>query len=395
MGTTFSNLHIKKNEKFDLKELKKFFTELMTKKGYTAVNDKEQGEIAAVIYAPKESGWASVACEDFTFGDDKTMREAAMPFSEAFSADVIAASCCDSDFMFLNLINSEKNKDGWINVGRPYGSVPRRTSFKPWEEAAGDLEALKAIMKGEEVFAEGAWFTAGQRLFGMTGEQCGLMAEHIEPLKEDALTILYFALPDNGSENEPSMLVIPSFNLMPCKIGESSCIFAVNKGGASTGIAVEFFGDLTENDEITFEDVTFVSDIERDWKGIPITLKKVKGTKGEVFWYWEDKSFKIPPKVNPNLPFSKQMDIEFKREFGVRFTPKGNPRKVLDIKVAIVPLKYFDGKNAALWYVWKGYESKKAFIEWNHEDCKRSLIPMDESELKKNEFYLNEEDFDL
>lgn len=171
--------------------------------------------------------------------------------------------------------------------------------------------------------------------------------------------------------------------------------FAVNKGGASTGIAVEFFGDLTENDEITFEDVTFVSDIERDWKGIPITLKKVKGTKGEVFWYWEDKSFKIPPKVNPNLPFSKQMDIEFKREFGVRFTPKGNPRKVLDIKVAIVPLKYFDRKNAALWYVWKGYGSKKAFIENNHKECRRMFSQMDESELKKDELYLNEEDFDL
>lgn len=395
MGTTFSNLHIKKNEKFDLKEFEKFFTELMAKKGYTAVSDKEQGEIAAVIYAPEVSGWVSVACEDFTFGDDKTMRKAAVPFSETFSADVIAAFCCDSDFMFLNLINSEKNKDGWINVGRPYGSVPRRTSFKPWEEAAGDLEALKAIMKGEDVFAEDAWFTAGQRLFGMTGEQCCLMAEHIEPLEEDALTVLYFSLPDTGSEKEPAMLDILSFSLMPCKIGVSSCVFAVNKGGASTGIAVEFFGDFTENDEITFEDVTFVGDIKRDGKGVPITLKKVKGTKGEIFWYWEDKSFKIPPKVNPDLPWSKKMDMEFNREFGVRFTPKGNPRKVLDIKVAIVPLKYLDGKNAALWYVWKGYKSKKAFIEWNHEHCKRALIPMDESELKKDEFYLNEEDFDL
>lgn len=257
------------------------------------------------------------------------------------------------------------------------------------------MEQLKTIMKGEEVFAEDAWYTAGVKLLGMAGEQCCLMAEHIEPLEEESLTMLYFALPDNGSEKEPSMLVIPSFNLMPCKIGVSSCVFAVNRGGASTGIAVEFFGDFTENDDITFEDVTFVGDIKRDGKGVPITLKKVKGTKGEIFWYWEDKSFKIPPKVNPDLPWSKKMDMEFNREFGVRFTPKGNPRKVLDIKVAIVPLKYLDGKNAALWYVWKGYKSKKAFIEWNHEHCKRALIPMDESELKKDEFYLNEEDFDL
>lgn len=394
MGSTFSNLHIRKNENFSLKELEKFFTEAMTKKGYKVVG-KEDCEVAAAIYCPEESGWASVACEDFSFDDSIKTREAAAPFSEAFSADVITVFCCDSDFMFLNLINSPKKKDGWINLGRPYGSALRRTSFQPWKEAAGDLESLKAITKGDSVFAEDAWVTAGERLFGMTGEQCGLTADYTENLEEEALTMLYFALPDNGSEKEPSMLDIPLFGCMPCKIGKSSCVFAVNRGGVSTGIAVEFFGEFTENDEITFEDVTFVSDMRRNGAGTPITLKKVKGAKGEDIWYWEDKSFKIPPKVNPDLPWSKKMDMEFNRSFGVRFTPKGNPRKVLDIKVAIIPLKYFHTENIALWYVWKGSDSKKAFIEQNHEHCKKTLNPMDESELKKSGFYLNEEDFDL
>lgn len=394
MGSTFSNLHIGKNGNFGLKELEKFFTEAMTKKGYKIVG-KEDAEVTAAIYFPEESKWASIACEEFSFFDREKTREVAAPLSEAFSADVITVYCCDSDFMFLNLINSPKNKDGWINVGRPYGNLLRRTSFKPWEEAAGDLDALKAIMKGDNVFAEDAWYNAGKNLFGMTGEQCGLTADYTENLKKEALVMLYFALPDNEIKKEPSKLEILSFNLMPCKIGESKCVFAVNKGGASTGIAVEFFGEFTENDEITFEDVTFVSDIRRNWEGTPITLKKVNGTKGEVIWYWEDKSFKIPPRVNPDLPWSKKMDMEFDREFGVRFTPKGNPRKVLDIKVAIIPLKCFDQNNIALWYVWKGHSSKKAFIEHNHEHCKKALIPMDESELKKSGFYLSEEDFDL
>lgn len=394
MGSTFSNLHIGKNEKFNLKELEKFFTETMTKKGYKVVG-KEDAEVAAAIYCPEESRWVSVACEDFSFSDSVQTREIAAPLSEAFSADVITVYCCDSDFMFLNLINTQKNKDGWINVGRPYGNVPRRNSFKPWEETAGDPETLKAIMKSDNVFAEDAWYTAGERLFGISGEQCGLTADYTGNLKEESLVMLYFALPDNEIKKEPSKLEILSFDLMPCKIGESKCVFAVNRGGVSTGIAVEFFGEFTENDEITFEDVTFVSDIRRDWKETPITLKKVYGTKGEVIWYWEDRSFKIPPRVNPDLPWSKKMDMEFNREFGVRFTPKGNPRKVLDIKVAIIPLKCFNGQNAALWYVWKGYSDKKAFIEYNHEHCKKALIPMDESELKKSGFYLSEEDFDL
>ncbi len=317
------------------------------------------------------------------------MREAAEPFSKAFSTDVISVLCCDSDFMFLNLINTEKNKDGWITVGSPYGSAPRRNSFKPWEKTVVDLEQFKEIVKGENVFAEEAFYEAGEKLLGMTSAQCGLTSDYTENLERSALTLLYFVLPENGSKKEPPKLEIPLFNLMPCKIGQSSCVFVVNKGGASTGVAVEFFGDFTENDEITFEDVTFAYDYGSDRRGvIPVTLKKVNSTDGRAIWYWEYKDFKIPPKVNPNLPWSKKSDLEFKREFGVWFTPKGNPRKTLDIMVAIIPLQNFNTESAALWYVWKRWGSKKDFIKWNNGSYGTVFTEIDEN-------YLHEEDFDL
>ena len=389
MGTTFSNLHIKKTEKFTLDEFKKVFTDCMTEKGYKAVENKEQGEVSGVIYAPEDSGWVSLSCDEFSFDSDKKMREAAEPYSKAFSADVIAAFCCDSDFMFLNLINTEKNKDGWITLGSPYGSAPRRTSFKPWEKTVGDLEQLKAIVQEESVFAEAAFCTAGEKLLGMTAQQCDLTADYTAHLDQSALTVLYFALPENETQKEPPKLEITSFNLMPCKIGADKCIFAVNKGGASVGIAVEFFGDFTENDEITFEDVTFEYDLgSPNRTSIPVTLEKRKSTNGENFWYWENKSFKIPPKINPAVPWSKISDLEFKRQFGIRFTPKGNPRKTLDIKVAIIPLQSFNAESSAIWYVWKSWGSKKKFIEWNNGRYGRVFTEIDEN-------YLHEEDFDL
>lgn len=141
MGTTFSNLHIKKTEKFTLDEFKKVFTDRMAEKGYKAVENEEQGEVAGVIYAPEGSSWISLSCDEFSFGSDQQMKEAAEPYSKAFSADVIAAFCCDSDFMFLNLINTERNKDGWITLGSPYGSVPRRTSFKALGKNSGRFGA--------------------------------------------------------------------------------------------------------------------------------------------------------------------------------------------------------------------------------------------------------------
>ncbi len=45
MGTTFSNLHIKKSENFTLDDFKKFFSDYMIKKGYKAVENKEQSEV--------------------------------------------------------------------------------------------------------------------------------------------------------------------------------------------------------------------------------------------------------------------------------------------------------------------------------------------------------------
>lgn len=47
--------------------------------------------------------------------------------------------------------------------------------------------------------------------------------------------------------------------------------------------------------------------------------------------------------------------------FGVRFTPHGNERKFLDIRVRFIPLAHPRGQ--CCWYAWKGHPSKVAYIE--------------------------------
>ena len=58
---------------------------------------------------------------------------------------------------------------------------------------------------------------------------------------------------------------------------------------------------------------------------------------------------------------SKQMRVENERSIIVRFVPHGNPGKLLDITVALVPDKNPEGQTS--WNVWHFWGSKEKFIE--------------------------------
>ena len=75
--------------------------------------------------------------------------------------------------------------------------------------------------------------------------------------------------------------------------------------------------------------------------------------------------FQLLPGIKEGLPVRKAMDEEFKRKFGLRFTPEGNERKRLDITVHFIPLKNVSGRCD--WCVWLHSGSKKAFIEQHNQ----------------------------
>ena len=83
-------------------------------------------------------------------------------------------------------------------------------------------------------------------------------------------------------------------------------------------------------------------------------------------YYWEDKEFPIPPGADPELPWEKRIKKEFDSSFGVRFTPHGDTRKMLDRKLHFMPLE--NPKGQAVWFVYKYSKTKAAYIKEFNED---------------------------
>ena len=202
------------------------------------------------------------------------------------------------------------------------------------------------------------------------------------------LVILRYKM-DSAFNNDPPKFEIPRFDMMPCEIGRSHCVFVNNKGGGSKGIAVQFQGDYIENDEITFEDVVFEYKQNGEIITVPIKLNKYYPPEGKPVLWWYDKDFIIPPAVSPDIPYNKKMDLEFEKEFGIRFTPCGNSRKTLDIKVFIIPLD--NQKGSACWYVYKYHKTKRNYIDSHNEDVDKCYL----SEAQRAESLLDPDDFDL
>ena len=384
MGLFFSNIHIKKNNSFSVNELMDILREDMKSKGFTELQSAENSEISLCVYCPENSDWVSVASDCYNFCNAESTKAAATPFSEKFKTDVIAAMCMDSDYLMMNLVNTEKYLDGWINSGELYGeNLPRRTSIAPWKSVVCDYEKFSSVVKERYVFAEEAFYLSAP-LLGMNIDQCSLQPDGSQIKKGENLRMLYFSSPNNA-ENDPPVLKIGIFDGKPCSSENGTCVFVNNKGGRSKGVAVMFWGGFVENDELTIERATFKSDYGSEkHKVVPITLKKVKASNGETVLYWEDKDFVIPQAVNQSLPWSKLSDLEFKKQFGVCFFVSGNKRKFLDVKVSIIPLANRDGADT--WYVYRFDKTKRKYIENHNKGWKAQ---------RGDNMFLDPDDFDL
>ena len=384
MGMFFRNLHIRKNDAYSYDELKKMLIGEMEKKGYTLLESDEKAEVSVVIYSPEKSEWVSITSDCLEFETAEETKAAALPFSKKFEADVLAAACFDSDYLIMNLINAADGTDGWVNVGSLYGARrPRRTNIAPWKGKMADHEKFKAIIKEKYVCAEEAFYGVAA-LLGMAVEQCTLDVYDTDEFEESDLTRLFFSH-ENEKRKELPKLTIPHFSLTPCKIGKSDCVFVNNTGGGSKGVRVMFVGDYIENDQLTFENVTFESDFgSARRKIVPIELRKVKTAEGRTALCWEDKSFHIPPAVDPSIPTMRRENLEFENSFGVRFTVRGNPRKVLDVKVCIAPLDN-PAEGAACWCCYLLDGTKERYIEeFNKRESRRDT-----------KLCLNPKDYDL
>lgn len=363
MGLFFENIHIHKNIKYNTDVLKETLINHMCENGFEPVSDDKEGNVSVVIYEPDNSDWVSVASDIFQFDTEEDIRKVAEPISQCFETDIISAGCYDSDYLRLNILNINDGTDGWINVGRIEGIKNlRRTSLTPWKKIVGDIKILKDIVREEYLFVEEAFGKIAD-LIKMLPEQTVLDAGHTDFPHSEKFIRLEFSAPE-GMIKLPK-LVIPMYDGMPCRIGESKVVSVYNNGGKSKGLGIMFIGDYVDNDEITFEDVKLQLHSKEKWEYVPIKLKKIDWEYGKKCYYWSAPDFPLPPAVNESIPLNKRMALEFERAIGIRFTPIGNKRKVLDIRIVVYPLANSrDGQTS--WYVYRFAGSKKKYIEENN-----------------------------
>ncbi len=382
MGAYFSNLHVKKNDT-DQSRLVSFITEYFSEKGYVSANP-DTADIQIALYAPEGSDWVSICSEAFTHTDILAL---APKLSEVCKTEILSVACFDSDYLFVNLLNTEKEFDLWLNIGdTPEIKKPRRSGIAAWKGHVTDHTRFKTAAGKDYVCTED-FLREAQDDLGISAEQC---TGYDLPA---AATTLYFSSP-HAEDVPPTKLTIPMYDLTPCEPGKRAACSVLNQGKTSKGVCVLFVGDYIESEEITIDDSEFFyTDRSGKSVAIPITFEKRQWTEDLWVYCWEDANFPIPPAVPADLPPQIKMKKEFARSFGVRYVPNGNKRKFLDITVVFAPLSNFE-KGQCFWRVWGRSASKRDFIR-EHNQAEQDMRAYGFPEDMIAAHLMNESDYDL
>lgn len=376
MGSWFSNLHIRKNGVMTEETVVKNLIEFMETRNYILSASKDDADGAIAITADEDCQWISVYSDLLIFEDPEKYTEIAAPLSAVLQTDVLGIACFDSDYLYLNLINAEDQTDAWIGIGSASGlGIKRRTGLTAWKSKVSNFQHFSESAKKEYIFAEGFLIEA-ESCLDLPANKSSACYEYLEDYNlEKTAKYLYFKLPDEMKPKEPVRLVFHTYSCMPCFLDQPSIVNAINTGEGSKGLSVYFLGPYVENDEITFSDVCFVKQKNHRMESIPFELTKIQLSNGQWAYYYHDPGFRIEPKVDDRLPISKRLNMSLERSIVVRFTPHGNPRKILDISVVLVPDKNPKGQTG--WNAWSKWGSKKAFIEQYNQtwDQSRTTSP--------------------
>jgi len=366
MGSWFSNLHIRKDGTMTEEAIDAYIRKLMAARDYLPAESEQEADGAFAILSDERSQWYSVYSDLFSFDDPKAFSDYATPMSAEWKTDILGISCFDSDYLYLNLIDSENQVNAWAGIGSAMGTgIWRRTNTAAWKGKVIDHNAFRESIKKKFVFAEDVLSETAHCL-ELPQELSVASYEHLSDQEWNTPpTYLYFKLPDTKKTKAAPILVQHTISMMPCFPERPSIVSAVNTGGESKGLSVYFLGPYVEHEEITFSDVCFLSEKNGQFVENPVALKKVRLSDGQWAYYHHDPAYRLPPKVDDRLPPVKRTKQEMNRSVTVRFIPHGDPAKILDITVVLVPDQNLQGQTA--WNVWHRFGSKKAYIQYHNQ----------------------------
>ncbi len=172
MGTTFSNIHLKKNDFCSKETVENYYIQKMESIGYKIVKNYDDAEYVLLIETSSQSEWVSVDSNYFNLEYVEDMQKELNILSSEFNTDVIATSCMDSDFFMMNMVNSSENYDAWLNIGFPYYCI-RRTTLLLWKKKIKNYFKFLSIFFKPHTFVEDAWFEIAELLnMDMNKGQC-------------------------------------------------------------------------------------------------------------------------------------------------------------------------------------------------------------------------------
>ncbi len=365
MGSWFSNFHIRKREGLSQKQVLDSISSILKMEGYELSESAEDADYGVAVLSGEKSAWFSIHSDAFSFENPREFTKLGVHCGKLLHTEVLGICCADSDFLYLNLLDPKENVDAWVCIGSGAEmGIRRRTGLAAWKKKVDDYSTFRKKVQQKYVCAE--------EFLREVADCLRLPAEHSnvyyselgDPGAGVQLAYRYFKMPEQGQKELPK-LQLRTYSLMPCEMGKPEVISCVNTGGKSRGLSVYFVGSYVEKEEITFENVQWQERINDGWAYRPIALEKVQLRDGKWAYCGHDPTYLIPPKVNPNLNFKKRTDMEYERSICVRFAPKGNERKRLDIAVVFVPDENPEGQ--AGWIVWALHGSKREFIRQHNQ----------------------------
>ena len=389
MGSWFSNFHIRKKDTITTQRVCDSIKDALAQKTYIPAACAQDADIAVAIVDNPNSRWITVCSAIFAHDDADSCKSVGQPLSSDLNTDVMGIACFDSDYLYLNLVNADDATDAWVGIGEGKEiGIARRNNLTAWKKKVTDYAGFSAAAKGIYVCAD-EFLAAVEDCLGLDAQQASLSAEYLleTSCRQDVL-YLYFRQEEGAHHRGPELRICNLRYAQPCFDGRSNEVSFINVGEEFCGLTVYFLGPYVEENEITFSDVK----MERFQRpSIDLELKKIRLPNGQWAFCCHDPEILMPPGVPKRMKQEKRYQLELDRMRTISFVPHGNPRKMLDVSVVIVP----DGNphNQVKWNVWQQYGSKEAFIKHHNKLWKRiRAFEEDPNQLLP---LLREEDFDL
>lgn len=387
MGSWFSNLEIRKTERITMESVFGCIKDNLAQRKYALVEHAQDADVVVAVLRVQNSDWISICSQVFAHDDPDSCQEIAAQFSARLHTDVMGIACFDSDYLYLNLINTDENTNAWVGIGsgKEIG-ITRRNNLTAWKKKVTDYAAFSAAVKRSYICAD-ELLAAVEGCLRLPEEQGSLSLDYLKDssLQKDAV-FLYFCQEQGESQKCPDLRTCYMHHAVPCFDGKGNSVYFLNLGDEFCGLSVYFLGSYVEQEEIIFSDVK-LGRVHQQL--INLELQRIQLSDGQWAYYCHVPEILIPPGVSQRMKSEMRNHLEMERMQKLSFVPHGNPRKMLDITVVVVP----DGNpdNQAKWNVWEQYGSKEAFIKHHNKIWKqvRKLEPDPKQWLP----LLNKEDF--